>query len=100
MKVVLEIFFLTFSNTYVFFVEQKLIWRFYTIAKALLNTKQIEIINKNFFTKTALNENVEAFVIYMISLSLNLMLIYPALETQIASLVIKKGWILSKYSYF
>ena len=37
---------------------------------------------------------------YMTSLSLNLMLIHPAQEAQIALLVIKKVQILSKYSNF
>ena len=38
-KMVLEMFFFTFSNANMFFVKQKLIKRFYTIAWALLITK-------------------------------------------------------------
>ena len=60
----------------------------------------MKIINKKKFTKTAIDENVEAFVIYITSLSLNLMPIHPAQEAQIALLVIKKVQILFKYSDF
>ena len=50
---------------------------FYTTAKALLTTKQVEIINKKKCTKVALDENIEVFVIYIISFSFNLTQIYP-----------------------
>ena len=71
-------------------LRKKPTWRFYTIAKALPTTKRIEIINKKEFAKAALDENIEALVVHVISLILNLMLIYPAQEAQIALLVIKK----------
>ena len=48
----------------------------------------------------ALDKDVEAFVVYVISLSLNLMPIYPAQKAQIALLVIEKVQIPSKYSDF
>ena len=71
MVIVLKIFFLTLSNANILFVEQKIIQRFYTTVKALQTTKQIKIRNKKKFTKTILNKNMEAFVIYVISLSLS-----------------------------
>ena len=46
------------------------------------------------------DENIEAFVVHMTSLNLNLMPIHPAQEAQIASLVIKEVQIPSKYSDF
>lgn len=46
----------------------------------------------------ALNENVEAFVIYVFSPSLKL--IYPDKEVQIASLIIEEITISDKYSDF
>ena len=67
----------TLSNANVLFAKQVIIWRYYTTAKALSITKQVEIINKKEFTKTKLDENIKAFMVYMISFSLNLMLIYP-----------------------
>ena len=48
----------------------------------------------------ALDENVEAFVVYVTSFSLNSMLIDPAQEAQIALLVAEKVKILTKYSDF
>lgn len=36
-------FFLIFSNANIQFPEKKLTWRFYTTAKALLTTKQLEV---------------------------------------------------------
>ena len=50
----------------------------------------MEIIDKKEFTEAALDKNIEAFVIHVTSLSLNLMLIHTAQEAQIALLVIKK----------
>ena len=60
----------------------------------------MEIINKKEFTKTALDENIETFIVYIIPLNLNLMLIYLAQKTQIALLVIKKIQILFEYLNF
>ena len=48
----------------------------------------------------ALDENVEAFLVYVTSLSLNLISIHLAREAQIASLVAKEVKILTKYSDF
>lgn len=63
----LKILFLTFTNSDVSFLEQKLAWRSYTIAKALLITKWIKLIDKKNFVKVALNENFEIFVVYVIA---------------------------------
>ena len=60
----------------------------------------MEIINKKKYTKTALNENVKVFIVYIIYLNLNLILIYLAQEAQIALLIVKKEQILFKYSDF
>ena len=50
----------------------------------------MEIIDKKEFAKAALDENVEAFVVHVTSLSLTSMPIHPAREAQIASLVIEE----------
>ena len=47
-----------------------------------------------------LNENIEAFIVYMQSFSLNLMSIYPTQKAQIALLITKKVQILTKYLNF
>ena len=60
----------------------------------------MKIINKKEFAKTALDENVETFVVHVKSLSLSSMLIFPAQEAQIALLIAKKVKIPAKYSDF
>ena len=54
-KVVLKKLFLVFSNANNKFAAYKRIWRFYTSAKYLPTIKQIELINKKNFAKTALD---------------------------------------------
>lgn len=78
MELVLEIFFLFFSNSDIKFIEsQKLIWRSYDTAKALLTASRIELINKREYTTTAMNKNLETFVIYIATLEiLTVMLIH------------------------
>ena len=82
--------YLTLSNADIQFAEKELTWRSYTVAEALPTTKRVEITDKKEFTKAALDENVEAFVVHVTSLSLNSMPIHPAREAQIALLVIKE----------
>lgn len=61
-------FFLTFSNAAIQFVEKELIWKSYTTAKALPTTKQVKIINKKKFAKAALDAKSEIFMIHVIGL--------------------------------
>lgn len=69
---------MTISNTNFEFLKKKLIWRFYITNKALSFTKYIKYINKKKFIKIALDENVEAYIIYITFFNLSLILIYPA----------------------
>lgn len=89
---VLEMLFFTFSNANIQFDKKKLIWSFYTIAKALPTTKWVELINKKESAKTALDKNIKAFVVYVTFFSLNkpTISIYLAQEAQIALLIAKK----------
>lgn len=80
--------------------KKKLTWRFYTIAEALSITKQVEFISKKKSAKTALDKNIEAFVVYVTSLSLSLMSIYLAKKAQIVLLLARKIKILAKYLDF
>lgn len=65
-KIVLEICFLSLSNTDVKFAElEKLIWRFYTIAKALSTINWVKLINEREFAKIAIDGNSEIFIIYI-----------------------------------
>ena len=77
MQVVLGILFLTSSNVNIQFAEKELTWRTYTIKDALPTICQIKLINKKEFAKAALNENVEAFVVY-VALFILKMTIHPA----------------------
>ena len=70
-KMVLRLPFLTFSNANIQFIKKELIWRSYTIVEALPTTKQIKLIDKKEFAKTALDENTKAFVVHVTSLSLS-----------------------------
>ena len=99
-EVVLGMSFLTLSNADIKFAQKELTWRFYTIAEALPTTKRVEIINRKEFAKAALDENVEAFVVHVTSLSLNSMAMHPAREAQIASLVAEEVKIPTEYSDF
>lgn len=78
---------MTFNNADVLFLEQKLIWRSYTAAQGLFTTKRIKFINKKKIAKVVLDENVEAFMIYVISFRLSknlIMIIHLAKKTLIA----------------
>ena len=80
MEVVLGIPFFTLSNTDIQFAKKELIWRSYTVVKALTITNWVEIINKKELAKAVLDKNVKAFVVHVISLSLSTMSIYLARE--------------------
>ena len=88
MEVVLGIFFLTLSNADIQYIEKKLTWKFYTIAKVLPTTKQVELIDKKKFAKVVLNKNFETFATYMISITP--ILVHPDRKTQIASIFTKE----------
>ena len=98
-EVVLRIAFLTFSNTNIQFVEKELIWRTYTNKDALPTTCRVELIDKKVFAKAALDENVEAFLVYMTFLT-SKMLIHPTRKALVALLITKKVTVPAKYSDF
>ena len=99
MKVVLRMPFLTFNNADIQFAKKDLTWKTYATKNALPTTRQVELIGKNEFAKAVLNENIEAFVIYVSFLSLgSKMTIYPAQKAQIVLLLAKEVIVLVKYS--
>ena len=99
-EVVLRMPFLNLSNADIQFAKKELTWRSYTAAEAMPITKRVEIINKKKFARAALDENVEAFVVYMTSLGLNSMSIHPAREAQITSLIAEEVKFPTDYSDF
>ena len=64
-EMILRMPFLIFSNKNIHFAKKKLTWRSYIAAKALPITKRIELINKKEFAKTALDEKLKTFVVYI-----------------------------------
>ena len=96
---VLEMPFLTLSNAKIQFAKNELTWRSYITKKALPTTCQVELIGKKKFAKTALDENVEAFIVYMAFFTLKI-LIYPAQKAQITLLIAKKVTVPAKYINF
>lgn len=53
MEVIFGMLFLTLSKIEIDFAEKKLSWKAYTITKALLITKRVQIINLKKFIKAA-----------------------------------------------
>ena len=68
MEIVLGMFFLSLSNTNIYFDSENYIWRSYSVAKALPTTKRVELINKNKFPIVTLDENSETFVVHVAAL--------------------------------
>ena len=96
---VLNMFFFTVNNVDVHFNKQKLTWRPYITAKALLTTQKVEFIHRNEFAKMVLDKKIKAFVIYVSSLKLRIT-IHLARKTQITLLLAKKVTIPAKYTDF
>lgn len=59
------IFFFIISNLEVNFINEKLKWRLYTIAKIFFTTKQMKRIRKKEFAIVALDLHDETFIIYV-----------------------------------
>ena len=68
-KIVLEMLFLTLSGADVDFLSRELRWRTYTIEKAFLTTRHIDLVEKKKFAAAALNPKYKTFVIDIASLS-------------------------------
>ena len=91
--------FLILSNADIQFVKKILTWRTYATENALSTTRRVEFIGKKRFAKAALDENIEAFILHMSSLSLgSKMTIHPAQKAQIASLLAKEITVPVEYS--
>lgn len=61
-------FFLTWSNRKISFVDLKLSLKLFTIIKALLATKQLEIIGNKELVAVTYNFENETFIVYVLSL--------------------------------
>lgn len=63
MEMILNIFFLIFSNANILFAKQELIQRLYILAKAILITKRVKVINYKKFVAVILDLSKGVFVI-------------------------------------
>ena len=92
-QVVLGIPFLALSNADIQFAEKELTWRFYIAAKALPTRKQVKLIDKKEFAKTALDEKSETFVVHVAAFEALLarMAIYLSRAAQILALIQNKA---------
>lgn len=101
MNIALSIPFFTLSNAEINFVSQELSWKLFTIAKALLITKQIELIEKKMFLAISLNLNEEIFLIHVAAPSLNSE-IYPFYRVQLAFFFVNDAFtvVFSEYADF
>lgn len=87
MKVVLEKFFLSLSNRNVKFSElEKLTWRSYITIEVLPTIIWVLLINKKKFANTALDENSEAYIVYVAVLDILKTTIHLLYIAQIATL--------------
>ena len=64
-EVVLGMLFLKISNADVAFSEKTLTWKFYTTNKALLITKQVQLVDLKEFVIAALDADSKTFVVYV-----------------------------------
>lgn len=76
--------FLSFRNANLQFDAGKLTWKTYIADKAMPTVRQVKLIDKHEFAKTALNENSKTFVIHMSALDIKS--IYLSQVAQIAAL--------------
>ena len=86
MKVVLGMPFLSLNNVDFQFGAREFNWRSYLTAEALATARQVELINKHEFTRIALNENSETFVIHITALKNLKLAINPSRAPLLAAL--------------
>ena len=92
-SVVFEMLFFVISSANVDFSGRELCWRTYTIKKALLTTRRIELVGKNEFTTTVLDPEYETYVVHVISLKSTALDVHPFRRSQISGLIAKKALI-------
>lgn len=88
MKMVLEMPFLTLSNTNVGFLNKELTYKTYSVAEALPTTKRVQIIDWKKFAKVVLDLDKKAFVMHIATIT-SRMTIHLEWKAQIASLKAK-----------
>ena len=96
-EVVFGMPFLILSSADVDFLGQELRWKTCTTKKALPTTKRIELVGKKKFAAAALDLESEIFVVYIASLSSDILPsfsplnVHPSHRPQISSLIAKEA---------
>ena len=98
MEVVLRILFFILSNANVGFLDRKLTWRTYSVAKALSTTKKVQIIDQKKFAKAALDPKKKTFMMHITTITLG-RTIHPKHEAQIVLLKAEKTPVLILAEY-
>lgn len=92
--------FLTFSNIDIEFAGKKLLKRTDITSEVLRTVRRVKFINKKNFVKKILVEDVETFIVYMISWNLKWIMIDSSRKPQIDLLSTKEGIMLTKHANF
>ena len=82
-EIILKMSFLKTSNANMAFGKKTLKWKLYTTNKALLTTKQIQLVNPKEFVITALDADSETFVVHIDLWKWEKMVIDPVKKAQI-----------------
>lgn len=85
-KIVLKMFFLTFTNKSILDNAKSFTWRFYNLAKVLPIAKQVGLIDKHKFAKIVFHKNLKRFVGYIAALKAFKLVIYLFLNFLLAAL--------------
>lgn len=97
-EVVLRMFFLIFSYADIQFIEQVLVQKTFSIAKALPITQRVKVIDKKEFTAAVLKMKNKTLVIHMIAFNVVDSNIHPFQQAQHFFLDVKKIIIRFKYA--
>ena len=98
-EVVFGMLFFSLSGVDVDFLDLKLQWRTYTTEKALPTTRRIELVGKKEFAIAALDPESEIFIVYVMSLSSDVLPsfflfeldIYPFRRPQVSDLIAEEA---------
>lgn len=99
MEIIFGILFSTLSKVKIDFADKELIWKTYTIAKALPIIKKVWIINSKKFAKTVLDLKQEAFAVYVTTFFVEPMKMYLNRKFLIAALIINKALLIVLVEY-
>ena len=90
-EVILEILFLKISNTDILFGKKILTWKIYTTNKALLITKEVQIINPKKFIIAAFDVYSKTFVVHVVIRKQEKMPVHFEKQAHVGALIFNKA---------